>query len=142
MTTPPAALHLALVDGQDRVRIELTGDLDYDNANLLLEEVGMVLTNRPRLKELHLHCASLGAIDSMGLSALLTIRRRTDAAAVHLHLTERTAQLNRILDITGTLDFFTAPPPTGAADTQHTARPAPAGRDMRAARPTGPDGTH
>lgn len=134
MTTRPhhLRLHLTTVDVQDSVRIEVHGDLDYDSADLLLEEVTAQLSARPALTDLHLHCAGLGAVDSMGLSALLMIGRRTTVAGVRLHLDDRPARLDRLLKLTGTLDYLTAPLPTGAAGTSVTGETT--------VRPTGPDG--
>ncbi|MEV6726466.1 STAS domain-containing protein [Streptomyces xanthochromogenes] len=116
MTTPLPSDHLRLttVDTEGRVRIEVQGDLDHDSADLLLEETMLQLGSRPDIQHLHLHCAELGIIDSIGMSTLLMIHRRTTAAGVRLHLDERPANLNRILRTTGTLDFFIAAQP--AAD--------------------------
>ncbi|MFD3647723.1 STAS domain-containing protein [Streptomyces cyaneofuscatus] len=127
MTTHPHHLQLTTVYTQDSVRIELHGDLEYDNADRLVREATAQLAARPALTDLHLHCADLGAVDSMGLSALLMIGRRTAEAGVRLHLDDRPAKLDRLLDLTGTLDHFTAPPPTGAVKSLVV--------------PTGPDGT-
>ncbi|MER5967809.1 STAS domain-containing protein [Streptomyces sp. NPDC002057] len=132
MTTHPHYLRLTTVGIQDSVRIEVHGDLDYDSADLLLEEATAQLAARPALTDLHLHCAGLGAVDSMGLSALLMIGRRTTVAGVRLHLDDRPANLDRLLELTGTLDYLTTPLPTGAAETSVT--------EEMAARPTGPDG--
>ncbi|MFE2877691.1 STAS domain-containing protein [Streptomyces roseus] len=117
MTTPhPDHLRLTRVDTGDRVRIELDGDLDHDTADLLVNEATAQLSTRTGLGHLHLHCGGLGTIDSMGLSALLMISRRTAAAGVRLHLEDRPANLDQILRLTGTFDHLTAPPPTGAAE--------------------------
>ncbi|MFD3790064.1 STAS domain-containing protein [Streptomyces cyaneofuscatus] len=132
MTTHPHHLRLTTVDIQDSVRVEVQGDLDHDSADLLLEEVTAQLAARPALTDLHLHCADLGAVDSMGLSALLMIGRRTTVAGVRLHLDDRPAKLDRLLELTGTLEYLTAPLPTGAAETSVT--------EEMAARPIGPDG--
>ncbi|MFD3411218.1 STAS domain-containing protein [Streptomyces cyaneofuscatus] len=132
MTTHPHHLRLTTVDIQDSVRVEVQGDLDHDSADLLLEEVTAQLAARPALTDLHLHCADLGAVDSMGLSALLMIGRRTTVAGVRLHLDDRPAKLDRLLELTGTLDYLTAPLPTGAAETSVT--------EEMAGRPIGPDG--
>lgn len=141
MTTLPG-LHLTTIDTQDTVRIELTGDLDYQTVDLLLGEVTAQLETRPGLKDLHLHFAEVGTVDSMGLSILLMIHRRTIAAGIRLHLDDRPPNLNRMLDITGTLDYLTATAPSAAAgtntDTAHT--PLTTGT-AQAARPTGPDST-
>ncbi|MFF4138888.1 STAS domain-containing protein [Streptomyces mirabilis] len=133
MTAHPHHLRLTTADIQDSVRIEVHGDLDYNSADLLVEEVTTRLSGRPALTDLHLHCAGLGAIDSIGLSALLMIGRRTTVAGVRLHLDDRPANLDRLLELTGTLDYLTAPLPTGAAETPVT--------EGTAVRPTGPDGT-
>ncbi len=109
MTTKPMPsdhLSLTTVDTKDRVRIEVHGDLDRDTADLLLEEVTLRLRPQPGIQHLHLHCAELGTIDSIGMSTLLMVQRLTTAAGVRLHLDERPANLNRMLRITGTLDHF------------------------------------
>ncbi len=108
MTTHPQHLRLTTVDTEDSVRIEAHGDLDYDSADLLLNEVTAQLAARPALTDLHLHCAELGTVDSTGLSALLMICRRTMAAGVRLHMDARPAKLDRLLRLTGTLDHLTA----------------------------------
>lgn len=133
MTTHPHQMRLTTFDTQDSVRIEVHGDLDYDYADLLVAEVTAQLTARPGLTDLHLHCAELGAVDSMGLCALLMVSRRTSAAGVRLHLDERPAKLDRLLDLTGTLEHLTAPPPTGTVASSMT------GESTTATRLTGPD---
>lgn len=135
MTTHPHPLQLTAVDGEDSVRIELRGDLDYDNADLLVREAVARLAARPGLTDLHLKCAEIGAVDSMGLCALLTIARRTTEAGVRLHLDDRPARLERLLSLTGTLDHLTAPPPP-----RPPAFPAPE-EGAAAPRPTGADST-
>ncbi|MER6462742.1 STAS domain-containing protein [Streptomyces sp. NPDC048409] len=113
MPLPSDHLRLTTVDADDRVRIEIHGDLDYENAYLLQDEVAVRLTGRVGVRHLDIHCAGLGTIDSTGLSVLLMIHRRTTAAGVCLHLEDRPANLERLLDITGTLDLLTAPPAIG-----------------------------
>ncbi|MEV6565689.1 STAS domain-containing protein [Streptomyces kronopolitis] len=136
MTTHPRHhLQLITVDTQDDMRIEIHGDLDHTSADLVVEEVTSQLAGRPALTDLRLDCADLGTVDSMGLSALLMIGRRTTAAGVRLHLDDRPATLDRILNLTGTLEYLTAPPPIGAAETPVTEDSA------MPARPGGPDRT-
>ncbi|MFD9247742.1 STAS domain-containing protein [Streptomyces sp. NPDC059556] len=133
MTSPPPDhLRLTRVDTEGRVRIELEGDLDYETADFLVDEVTARIAAGPGLRDLHLQCGGLGTIDSMGLSALLMISRRTTAAGVRLHLEDRPANLDRILHLTGTLDHLTAPPVAGAG--QQTAH-----EENAALRPTRPD---
>ncbi|MFJ6698282.1 STAS domain-containing protein [Streptomyces sp. NPDC091272] len=105
----------AAPDGAHRVRLHVYGDLDYDNAERLLDAVREQLDRHPR--DLHLHCAEVVTVDSMGLSVLLMVQRVTTAAGAHLHLEDRTPALDRLLQITGTLDHLTAPGPIpGGAD--------------------------
>ncbi|MFF4897921.1 STAS domain-containing protein [Streptomyces sp. NPDC001068] len=111
MPMPSNHLRLTTVGDQDRVRIEIHGDLDYENADVLQDEVTRQLAGRTGIRHLDLYCAGLGTIDSTGLSVLLMIHRRTTAAGVRLHLEDRPANLERLLDITGTLDLLTAAPP-------------------------------
>ncbi|MFJ9112269.1 STAS domain-containing protein [Streptomyces sp. NPDC102283] len=135
MTTHPQHLRLTTLDTEGSVRIEVHGDLDYDSAGLLLDEVTAQLAARPALTDLRLHCAELGTVDSTGLSALLMISRRTSGAGVRLHLDARPAKLDRLLQLTGTLDHFTAPAPGGAVRSSTTEE------SVAATFPNGPDGT-
>lgn len=128
-------------DADDTVRIELRGDLDHHCADLLLDAVTRLLAGRPRPRDLHLDCSGLAATDSSGLSALLMVRRHTDAAGVRLHLDGRPAHLDRLLELTGTLEHLTAPDAGGrsgsfAPQRQHAASDAPL-----PARASGPDTT-
>lgn len=135
-TLPPTHLRLTTVALEDGLRVEIDGDLDYDSADRLLETVTEQLAERPGLGRLHLHCAGLGVTDSMGLSILLMIRRRTTAAAVQLHLDDRPANLDRLLEITGTLEHLTGTDHTGAAP-----EPSRTGGTRAPVRPTDPDST-
>ncbi|MFI9835158.1 STAS domain-containing protein [Streptomyces sp. NPDC051913] len=141
MTILPPALHLTIDDTEDTVRIEITGDLDYDTADLLLQQATAQLSARPGLQDLHLHCAGIGIVDSTGLSILLMIGRRATAARVRLHLDERPAPLNRLLSITGTLEYFTATSLTGDAVTHQDTTERPTTRAAGTVGPTGPDAT-
>lgn len=104
---PPSPLRLTYVDTDDTVRIELHGDFDYACADGLLDAVTRLLADRSHLKELYLHCGNITAVDSTGLATLLMIRRHTDTAGVRLHLLDRTIGLDRLLQLTGTFDYFT-----------------------------------
>ncbi|MCX5205177.1 STAS domain-containing protein [Streptomyces sp. NBC_00237] len=104
----PHPLHVQAVPRDDgTVRLELHGDLDYDHADRLLTAVREQLADRPGLRELRLDCADVAAVDSMGLSVLLMVHRATAAAGARLHLDARTPALERLLQITGTLEHFT-----------------------------------
>ncbi|PJN01690.1 sulfate transporter [Streptomyces sp. CB01201] len=135
----PSHLRLTAVDTETTVRIELRGDLDYDNADLLLEAATAKLAAHPRLRDLHLGCAELGSIDSTGLSILLMIRRRTDAAEVSLHLEDRTPALDRLLRITGSLEYLTALSTGAVHETSGPGESRADAEEAIPARPTGPD---
>lgn len=140
----PHHLRLTAWDGPGAVHVELSGDLDHDSADRLLDLVTERLAD-PAVRDLHLDCARLGTIDSLGLSILIMVRRCTAAGGVRLHLDGRTAGLNRLLETTGTLVHLTADAPgtTVGADADvaqvSVARTDPAHQGH--ARATGPDST-
>ncbi|MEE1757037.1 STAS domain-containing protein [Streptomyces sp. SP18CS02] len=99
----PQPLELLATDrGPDVVEIRISGDLDYETADDLVRAVDEVLAARPDVRELALHCGGAGMCDSMGLSALLMVKRRTLAQGVRLRLVERPPALTRLLGLTGT----------------------------------------
>ncbi|MET7744534.1 STAS domain-containing protein [Streptomyces sp. NPDC005385] len=112
-TSRPPSFTLTVEGGVTDLVVRVDGDLDHETCDELRSTVEQNLTVRHsaggRLLDLHLVFAGLRGIDSMGLSALLMIRRGTDAARVRLHLDERPPHLERLLEITGTLDHLTAP---------------------------------
>ncbi|MFF9984610.1 STAS domain-containing protein [Streptomyces erythrochromogenes] len=117
-------LRLTHLEGPGAARFELHGDLDHYWAELLLEAVETVLSDDGGLRDVHLHCAGLTAVDSSGLSALLMIRRRTGAAGVRLHIQERPLCLERLLELTGTIEYLTTPE-AGAREQRSAATEAP-----------------
>jgi anti-anti-sigma factor len=98
--------------------VTVAGDLEYGSTDQLVDTVCALIAERPYLGDLHLDFGELTFCDSAGLSGLLLIHRRTSAAGMHLHLENRTAQLDRILDITGLLEFLTARPARSLATPQ------------------------
>ena len=112
-TSHPPSFTLTVEAETTGLVVRVGGDLDYETCDELMRTVDQNIAVRPtaegRLLDLHLDFAGLHGIDSMGLSVLLMIRRRTDAAGVRLHLDERPPHLERLLEITGTLDHLTAP---------------------------------
>ncbi|MGW3661917.1 STAS domain-containing protein [Streptomyces sp. NPDC005141] len=125
--TPPAGFesaHLRLITApsadDDVVHLEVHGFLDYDSAEQFLAGATRQLAGNPGLRALHLDCTGLDGIDSMGLAMLLMLHRRTTSAHVVLHLDGRPPALERMLDITGTLDHLV---PGGATGTGGHAEP-------------------
>ncbi|MFE4451305.1 STAS domain-containing protein [Streptomyces sp. NPDC056796] len=101
---PPLALEVE--DGPGTVRLRLTGDLDYDTSEQLVERARAGLAAGPGPRDLMLDCSGLRLCDSSGVSALLLIHRATTAGGVALHLENAPAFLGRILDVTGIRALF------------------------------------
>jgi anti-anti-sigma factor len=93
--------------------LHIAGDVDYTTASALVEAAVKLLAEQPLLRNLHVDCAQMTICDSAGISGLITIHQRTSAAGVHLHLDRRPSYFERILDITGILDYLTAAPSSG-----------------------------
>ncbi|MFD9490433.1 STAS domain-containing protein [Streptomyces sp. NPDC060005] len=110
--TPPAPFdptYLRLTtasESGDEVRLELHGFLDYDSADHFLAVATAQLADSPGLRVLHVDCAGMSGIDSTGLAMLLMLHRRTTASDVTLRLVGRPPALERMLDITGTLEHL------------------------------------
>ncbi|WP_327302800.1 STAS domain-containing protein [Streptomyces sp. NBC_01298] len=109
MIPVPGPLRLTRTDTAGAVRIELHGDFDHQDADRLLDAVSAVLAGPRTLRDLYVDCTDMAGVDSSGLAVLLMIRRRADAAGVRLHLEGRPPALERILHVTGTLDYLTNP---------------------------------
>ncbi len=88
--------------------VQLAGDLDYVTTRDVVDAVSRLLAEQPTLRHLRLDCADLLFCDSAGLSGLLQIHRGTSSAGIQLHLDERPPHLDRLLQITGTLEHLTA----------------------------------
>ncbi|PWK63990.1 anti-anti-sigma factor [Streptomyces sp. CG 926] len=131
--SPDAPLRLSCRYADDTLRVELRGALDHRYADLLVEAVGRALADHRRPCTVRLDCAGLTTVDPNGLSALLMVRRRTDEAGAVLHLDGRPPQLERLLELTGTLAHFTDRPGSRAPQTgpgedparNHSAAPDP-----------------
>ncbi|MFH0245566.1 STAS domain-containing protein [Streptomyces sp. HK10] len=101
---------LAAETGPGTARLRITGDLDYETTEELVGAVRLHLGGRPAPDDLRLDFAALSTCDSTGLSGLLLIHRLTGVHGTRLHLDNRPSFLERFLDITGTLEYLTAPP--------------------------------
>ncbi|MEU5281498.1 STAS domain-containing protein [Streptomyces asoensis] len=122
----PAGMKLITAPGSDKalVRLEVHGFLDYECADHFLALASRPLEDSPDLRALHLDCRHLDGLDSMGLAMILTLRRRTAAAGVTLSLDNRPPVLERMLDITGTLEYLVpgrADAPDASADFERPA---------------------
>ncbi|MDF3301530.1 STAS domain-containing protein [Streptomyces tropicalis] len=110
-TLSPGPFDVTVVESAPTaLTVHVSGDLDYDTSEELVELVTRHLTRvgpAGEWEDLRLDFAELTWLDSMGLSALLMIRRRTGAARVTLHLDNRPDFLDRMLDVTNTYDHLT-----------------------------------
>jgi anti-anti-sigma factor len=94
--------------------VTVVGELDFITTNTLVEYVTELLSADQALENLRLDCAQLTFCDSAGLSGLLNIHRQTAPAGIQLHLVRRPPHLERLLDITGILDYLTGNPDVSA----------------------------
>lgn len=97
-------------------RMRITGDLDYESVDDLVNAASRVLAQQHDLVDLHVDFSELKFLDSAALSGLLLIHRRTSHSGVELHLDHRPAFLDRVLQVTGLFGHFTASGSDGAAD--------------------------
>ncbi|MER7762262.1 STAS domain-containing protein [Streptomyces sp. NPDC097619] len=114
MTKPPHTAFTCTVEPGPAatLTVRVTGDLDHHTGDRLVAAVAARLADTPPPRAVRLDFGELDRIDSSGLSALIMIRRRTDAAGLPLYLERRPAPLDRLLRLTNTLDHLTAPVPT------------------------------
>ncbi|MFD8738760.1 STAS domain-containing protein [Streptomyces sp. NPDC059618] len=112
-TSHPPAFTLTVDTRPTALVIHVAGDLDHETCDELMRTVDENFAGPAdpgaRFPELRVDFAGLGGIDSMGLATLLMIRRRTDATGTRLCLDQRPRVLERLLEITGTLEHLTAP---------------------------------
>ena len=86
--------------------VRITGDLDYQTTDDLVEVASHLLAQQSAMSDLHLDFSELTFLDSAALSGLLTLHGRTSAARVALHLDHRPQFLDRVLQVTGLFDHF------------------------------------
>lgn len=104
---------LTITTAPRSVSARITGDLDYETIDDLVDAASRLLTEEYELSELHLDFTETTFLDSAALSGLLLLHRRTTQAGVELHLDHRPPFLDRVLQVTGLFGHFV---PTGAAD--------------------------
>lgn len=103
---PHPSFTLTAEAGPGTAHLHLVGELDYETSDELLRHTDRCLAEQADLSDLHLDCAHLRFCDSMGLSTLLTIHRRTTARHIRLHLDNPPPFLERILNTTGVRQLF------------------------------------
>ena len=88
--------------------VRVTGDLDYETADEVVEAASQLLVRQVELIDLRLDFSALTFMDSAALSGLLLLQRRTTQSGVQLHLDHRPPFLDRVLEVTGLYDHFAA----------------------------------
>jgi anti-anti-sigma factor len=88
-------------------RVTLDGELVSANADQLLMAITEDLSSHEGRRALHIDCAGVELCDSRGLSALLMLRRRTESLGIELHVVNRGAALQHLLERTGTDEYLT-----------------------------------
>ncbi|MET8216461.1 STAS domain-containing protein [Streptomyces hirsutus] len=107
------------------VCLALVGDLDYEVGDEVLHQVLHALRGGEDVRDLRLDCQGLGTVDSAGLAVLLQIHRHTSEDGTGFHLDNMGPRLERLLHITGTYEYLTAPqqaaPSVGSASSASSA---------------------
>ncbi|GAA4994122.1 hypothetical protein GCM10023205_78550 [Yinghuangia aomiensis] len=132
MTTQPEETFglEAARDPAGDAHIRVTGALDWESADELVEAARTFLNTAPAPGTLRVCCERLTSCDSTGLTALLTIRREATEADTGLFLDDQPPLLRRLLGITGTAHLFGGADPgdtrRGGRDRRHAADGSPA----------------
>jgi anti-sigma B factor antagonist len=102
-----------------RVVLALSGPCDFETVEDLRQAADEALGAQPPPQCLTLDFADVDVWDSSGLSALIWIKRATDADGVRLHVVGLDAHQQQILHITG-LDSYLADALTVLCQDDHT----------------------
>jgi anti-anti-sigma factor len=86
--------------------MRLTGDLDSESIDELVDTASQLLAEQGDLVDLHLDFSELTFLDSAALTGLLLISRRTSHSDVELRLDHRPPFLDRVLQVTGLFEHF------------------------------------
>ena len=108
--------HLTITTAPRMATVGITGDLDYETADDLVEVASKLISADNSVRDLHLDFSTTAFLDSAALSALLLLHRRTTQAGIVLHLDHRPPFLDRVLQVTGLFDHFIPDAQAAAAD--------------------------
>ncbi|NGO76482.1 STAS domain-containing protein [Streptomyces sp. YC504] len=110
-----AGLQVTVAWREPVLTVRAVGALDFDTGEDFSRWTSEALADHPGARTLCVDCAGLDHVDSTGLSVLLMLRRRLRTTDVELRLAHRNTALQRLLEITGTLDHLTDVPDDGTA---------------------------
>jgi anti-sigma B factor antagonist len=100
--TVPPAFHCDVIPERDRVRVAPVGELDLLTAPQLERTVRELLASG--FDHVVLDLAELRFLDSTGLHLILSLRASADAAGHRLELRPGPPPVQRVFELTGTLD--------------------------------------
>ena len=89
--------------------VTVRGDLDYFTAEQFVDCIEQNLQQPPALLYVDLHLVTF--LDSSGIGALVTARKRTERAGARLILEHPTPAAYRTLETAGLVDFLGLPRP-------------------------------
>lgn len=96
------------VQGEGPVVVKLTGELDQSATPQL--EACLDTLRAAGAKDIQLDLSGLDFCDSSGISAMLTASKQSGRSGGHLSIASPQAAVRRVLEITGLLDYLSAPP--------------------------------
>ncbi|MFD3698815.1 STAS domain-containing protein [Streptomyces sp. NPDC058646] len=93
-------------NGEQRVVVQVGGEMDIDRAPMLWEAVEAVITRPDSPGEVVVDLAELTFCDSSGLNALLQARITAEKHGRRLSLRAPSPQVVHLLELTGTAKLF------------------------------------
>ncbi|MGW6861102.1 STAS domain-containing protein [Streptomyces xanthophaeus] len=115
----PAGENGVRVDVLDQtVAVRPVGEIDLVTGPHLSHALAEALRHASPARPLVLDCSRLTFCDSTGLNALLMARRTAQKAGIDIRLDSPNRQMQRLLDMTGTLPLFPlhTPPSDGTPE--------------------------
>ena len=94
---------------EDRVVLEMTGELDISGTELALSAARSALEAQPLPTTLQVDGGGLEFVDSSGIAALLRIRDLAAAANVPFVVTEASVSFRRVIELAGLEGTFFPP---------------------------------
>jgi anti-anti-sigma factor len=118
----PRALAISACPNGDRVVVKVSGELDLDTGEQFRGVLREALSRSVRGVDLDLR--DVGFCDCSALNTILSMRRRALEQAKTLAIHSASSAVERLLNVTGTLELFPGKGPDGPL-----AAPAPAGAE-------------